>query len=104
MPVYNEERTLLDIIKEVKSINVEKELIIVDDGSKNKTKIIKELNLKANRFEIEAELTSKVLKRGYKIYEVPISYRSRSYHEGKKIAWRDGIKTFLAIFKYRLVR
>jgi len=69
-----------------------------------KTKIIKELNLESNGFEIEAELTSKVLKRGYKIYEVPIFYRSRSYHEGKKIAWRDGIKTLLAIFKYRLVR
>lgn len=66
-----------------------------------KTKIIKGLDLESNGFEIEPELTIKTIKKGYKIYEVPISYRSRSYHEGKKITWKDGIKTLLAILKYR---
>lgn len=66
-----------------------------------KTKIIKELNLSSNGFEIEPELTIKTLKKGYKIYEVPISYKPRSYHEGKKITAVDGIKTIWAIIRYR---
>lgn len=69
-----------------------------------KTKIIKELNLESNGFEIEAELTIKALKKGYKIYEIPITYRSRSYHDGKKITWKDGIKTLITILKYRLAK
>ena len=69
-----------------------------------KTKIIKELNPESNGFEIEPELTIKALKKDHKIYEIPITYRSRSYHDGKKISWRDGIKTFLVILKYRFVR
>lgn len=216
MPVYNEERTLLDIIEKIKSINIEKELIIVDDGSNDKTKqildnfknssikiirhlydkgkgtavrtaleyidgdiviiqdadleydpgdilkllkpvkegkaeviygsrftgerrnmffwhfignqfltfltnvlynttlsdmetgykliktsILKNLNLKCKRFEFEPEVTAKILKKGIRIYEVPISYAGREYHQGKKITWKDGIPAILTLLKYR---
>jgi glycosyltransferase involved in cell wall biosynthesis len=69
-----------------------------------KTNVIKELDLKSDGFEIEAELTSKAIKKGYKILEVPILYRARSYHDGKKIGWRDGLKTLHAILKFRFQR
>lgn len=54
-----------------------------------KTKVIKQLVLKANRFGIEAEITAEVFKRGFRVYEVPISYEGRGYEEGKKIKWTD---------------
>ena len=50
----------------------------------------------------EPEITSKVLKRGYRIYEVPISYNGREYDEGKKISWRDGLTVMWTLLKYRL--
>lgn len=69
-----------------------------------KTEIIKSLSLKSNGFEIEPELTIKTLKKGYAICEVPISYKSRTYHEGKKINWLDALKTLGVIFKYKIVK
>lgn len=66
-----------------------------------KTKIVKSLNLKAKRFDFEPEITSKILKRGYKIKEIPIGYNPRSFKEGKKINWKDGIKAALYLIKYR---
>lgn len=66
-----------------------------------KTDIFKGLNIESRRFEIEAEITAKLLKKGYKITEVPISYKGRSYHEGKKITWKDGLVTLGTLFKYR---
>lgn len=216
MPIYNEERTLREIIEQVKKIDIEKELIIVDDGSSDttkeilstikddsikifthavnkgkgsaiktaldhltgelviiqdadleydpndyiklielfksgkadvvfgsrflnkknkltfhyfinrfltafvnllykshltdmetcykvfKTEILKGLDLESNGFEIEPELTIKTFKKGYSIYEVPINYKSRSYHEGKKIGWLDGLKTLFVILKYKI--
>ena len=66
-----------------------------------KTDLFKRLNLESERFEIEPEITAKLLKRGYKITEVPISYKGRSYHEGKKITWRDGIATLWALIRFR---
>jgi glycosyltransferase involved in cell wall biosynthesis len=65
--------------------------------------VVKGMILRSNRFEIEPELTAKILKRGYKIYEVPISFRPRNFSEGKKINWRDGVKALYAIIKYRFV-
>jgi len=59
--------------------------------------------LRSRRFEIEPELTAKILKRGYTIYEVPISYNGRAFHEGKKITWRDGITALRTLAKYRFV-
>lgn len=57
--------------------------------------ILKEITLKSNRFGLEPEFTAKVAKKGFRIYEVPITYSGRTYSEGKKITWKDG---FLAIF------
>jgi glycosyltransferase involved in cell wall biosynthesis len=68
-----------------------------------RTPIWRKLNLESNRFEIEAEITAKILKKGYKIFEIPIIYHKRSYREGKKIGLRDGILTIWALLKYRLV-
>jgi glycosyltransferase involved in cell wall biosynthesis len=58
--------------------------------------------LKANRFEIEPEITAVIAKLGLKVIEVPISYNRRSYAEGKKIGWKDGIHAIIAIIKYGL--
>ncbi|MEM7048843.1 MAG: glycosyltransferase family 2 protein [Acidobacteriota bacterium] len=62
------------------------------------------LELRSNRFGIEPELTAKVARRGARIYEVPISYRGRTYAEGKKIGWRDGVSAIWAILRYNLGR
>jgi glycosyltransferase involved in cell wall biosynthesis len=63
--------------------------------------IWKSLKLKSDRFEIEAEITAKVLRNKYKIVQVPISYSFRRYSEGKKISWLDGLKTLYVLLKYR---
>lgn len=65
------------------------------------TKLIKSLNLKQNRFGFEPEVTCKLLKQGHRIFEVPVSYAGREFHEGKKITWQDGLKAFFLLFKYR---
>lgn len=67
-----------------------------------KRPIIRDLRLESEGFEVEVELTAKLLKRGAKIVEVPISYNGRSYHEGKKIGWQDGFKAVFYLFCYRL--
>lgn len=69
-----------------------------------KKDVLDSLKLESNSFEIEAEITAKLLKRGERIVEVPISYKGRSYHEGKKIGWRDGLKAVGALFRYRWSR
>ena len=56
--------------------------------------------LKQTRFGIEPELTAKVARRGFRIFEVPISYSGRTYLEGKKIGWRDGVKALWCIVRY----
>jgi glycosyltransferase involved in cell wall biosynthesis len=63
---------------------------------------LKCLAIESDGFEIEAEITAKLLRRGERIVEVPIAYKGRSYHEGKKIGWKDGLKAVLALFRYRL--
>ena len=65
--------------------------------------VIKSINLKANRFDFEPEITAKILRKGYKIYEVPISFVGRKFEEGKKITWRDGVKAAYYLIKYRFV-
>jgi glycosyltransferase involved in cell wall biosynthesis len=57
--------------------------------------------LKAKSFDFEPEFTAKILKRGYQIYEVPISYYGRKFEEGKKLTWRDGIAAVTTLLKYR---
>lgn len=66
-------------------------------------KIIKAMKIKSNKFEVEPEMTAKILKQKIRIYEVPISYYGREYTEGKKITWRDGIWAVLALLKYRIM-
>jgi len=66
-----------------------------------KSQILKDINLKSNRFGFEPEFTAKVSKMSLRIYEVPISYSGRTYSEGKKITWKDGIVALCLIFWYR---
>lgn len=68
-----------------------------------RTEFIKGIEIKSNRFDFEPEITAKVLKRGARLYELPISYYGREYDEGKKITWKDGIHAILALVKYRFV-
>ncbi len=66
-----------------------------------KKKVVKGMKLKARRFDFEPEITAKIIKQGYKIKEVPIVFKPRSFEEGKKITWRDGIKAAYYLLKYR---
>ncbi|MDP8233405.1 MAG: glycosyltransferase family 2 protein [Candidatus Saelkia tenebricola] len=63
----------------------------------------KSLELKSKRFEIEAEITAKVIRNKFRIIQQPISYTFRSFREGKKISYKDGIKAFTTLFKYRFL-
>jgi glycosyltransferase involved in cell wall biosynthesis len=63
--------------------------------------VLKGIEIKSNRFNFEPEITAKIIKAGYKIKEIPISYLSRSFSEGKKINWRDGISAIFSLIKYR---
>ncbi len=65
--------------------------------------IIKGVNIKSNRFNFEPEITAKVLKKGIRIYEVPISYTGREFSEGKKITWVDGFSALWTLIKYRFI-
>ncbi|MCP4165017.1 MAG: glycosyltransferase family 2 protein [Chloroflexi bacterium] len=65
--------------------------------------VLEGVPLHARRFELEPEITAKILKQGYRIYEVPISYTGREYEEGKNITWRDGFPAVWALIKYRFV-
>lgn len=65
--------------------------------------VIDGMTLHSRRFEIEPELTAKILKRGYSIFEVPISYNGREFHEGKKLTWRDGFAAIATLLKYRFL-
>ncbi|HXA15107.1 MAG TPA: glycosyltransferase family 2 protein [Opitutaceae bacterium] len=64
--------------------------------------IIQDITIEENRFGFEPEITTKVARRGCRIYEVGISYFGRSYAEGKKIGWKDGVRAIYAILKYNL--
>jgi glycosyltransferase involved in cell wall biosynthesis len=68
-----------------------------------RAEIIQSIPLRSKRFEIEPEITAKVLKRGHRIYEVPISYNGREYQEGKKIGLKDAVEAVWALLKYRFV-
>ena len=66
--------------------------------------VIKEITIESKRFGVEPEITAKVAKGGWRIFEVPISYYGRTYEEGKKITWRDGIKALFTIIKFNVFR
>jgi glycosyltransferase involved in cell wall biosynthesis len=63
--------------------------------------VLRSFSLDSNGFGIEPELTAKIFKRGYRVYEVPITYDGRGYEEGKKITWRDGVVALWVLVKYR---
>ena len=67
-----------------------------------KTDVIKNIDLKENRFGFEPEVTAKIAKKSLRLYEVGISYYGRKYNEGKKITWKDGFSAIRCIFKYNL--
>jgi glycosyltransferase involved in cell wall biosynthesis len=67
------------------------------------TPIIQGIKIRSDRFDFEPEITAKVLKNGYRIYEVPIYYAGRDYAEGKKITWRDGFAAMWALLRFRFM-
>ena len=63
--------------------------------------VLSGMQLKSNRFGFEPEFTAKIAKKDFRIYETPISYSGRTYAEGKKIGWKDGVKAIVAILWFR---
>jgi len=66
-----------------------------------KKEVLAGLKLKSDRFGFEPEFTMKIAKKGYRVYEVPISYSGRTYEEGKKIGWRDGLVAIFVVLWFR---
>jgi len=66
--------------------------------------VLEGITIVSNKFDFEPEITAKVLRRGHRIYEVPISYAGREHDEGKKITWRDGFGALKALIKFRFTR
>ena len=66
--------------------------------------VLEGLTIVSNKFDFEPEITAKVLRRGFRIYEVPISYAGREHDEGKKITWRDGFSALRALVKFRFTK
>jgi glycosyltransferase involved in cell wall biosynthesis len=66
-----------------------------------RAEVLKGIKISSDRFGVEPELTAKVAKAGWRVYEVPISYHGRDYAHGKKITWRDGIAAICHIIRYR---
>jgi hypothetical protein len=66
--------------------------------------IIKDVTIKEDRFGFEPEITAKIAKLQCRIYEVGISYYARTYEEGKKINWKDGIRAIYCIVRYNLFK
>ncbi len=68
-----------------------------------RTDLLKSIPIRSDRFGFEPEIVMKAAKRNFRIYEVPISYHGRTYEEGKKIGWKDGVKALAAIFHFWLI-
>lgn len=66
-----------------------------------RTEVLKQITLKSNRFGFEPEIVCKIAKLRCRIYEVPVRYYGRTYEEGKKITWRDGVAAFVHIIRFR---
>jgi glycosyltransferase involved in cell wall biosynthesis len=66
-----------------------------------RVEVLRSFKLDSNGFGIEPEITAKIFKRGYRVYEVPITYAGRGYDEGKKITWRAGFEALWVLIKYR---
>ncbi len=68
------------------------------------TEIARSLQLESNRFEIEPEISAKLLRAGHRIFELPVRFEPRSRAQGKKIGWRDGVRALQVLLKYRVSR
>ncbi len=66
--------------------------------------VIQSITIEESRFGLEPEITAKVAKGHWRIYEIGISYSGRTYEEGKKIGWRDGVRALICILKYNVMR
>ena len=64
--------------------------------------VLKSLDILSYTFDFEVEVTAKLFKRGYRVYEIPITYTGRTYEEGKKITWRDGLRALFALLRFRV--
>ncbi|MFQ5540034.1 MAG: glycosyltransferase family 2 protein, partial [Candidatus Binatia bacterium] len=67
-----------------------------------RSEVFKSIHIKSNRFGFEPEITVKIAKKGLRVYEVPISYYGRTYKEGKKVTWKDGIAALYFLLRFRL--
>ena len=68
-----------------------------------KADIIKNIEIKSNKFDFEPEITAKILKKGVRYKEYPITYNARASAEGKKIGWRDGFQAIWTLLKYKFL-
>ena len=68
-----------------------------------RTSLMRRLGLRGNRFDVEPEITGRILRLGYRIYEVPIDYAARTREQGKKLTWRDGVKALFVLLRIRLM-
>jgi glycosyltransferase involved in cell wall biosynthesis len=66
-----------------------------------RVEVLRSMTLRSNGFGIEPEITAKIFKRGYRVYEIPITYAGRGYSEGKKITWKAGVVALWVLLKYR---
>ena len=64
-------------------------------------KVLDDITIESDRFDFEPEITAKVLRKGHRIYEVPVSYSGRPASEGRKFAWRDGVRAMVTLVRYR---
>ena len=67
-----------------------------------RTDVLKSLDIQSYTFDFEVEVTVKLFRHGYRVYEIPITYTGRGYEEGKKITWKDGVRALRALFKWGL--
>jgi glycosyltransferase involved in cell wall biosynthesis len=68
-----------------------------------RAEVLRSIKLESKRFGFEPEVTLKLAKKGYRFYEVPISYHGRTYQEGKKITWKDGVSALYYMLRFRLM-
>jgi glycosyltransferase involved in cell wall biosynthesis len=68
-----------------------------------KTDVLKSLDIQSYTFDFEVEVTVKLFRHGYRVYEIPITYTGRGYEEGKKITWKDGFRAFAALVKWSVL-
>ena len=68
-----------------------------------KKEFIKNIKINSNRFDFEPEVTAKLLKQNVRFTEIPISYNGRTFYEGKKITWKDGLQAIFTLIKYRFM-